>query len=61
MTYHEKALKRLNTLKGHVNPGIDAERETRLGTFDLKTAQTAFWRTLPEHYFDVFEVISELP
>ena len=59
MTY-EKSLWRLNLLKGHVNPGVDSERERSTATFDLDHARQKLWATLPESYFETFECLSEI-
>jgi hypothetical protein len=40
--------------------GRDAERELGKASFDLPHAQETLWNTLPEHYFETFECISEI-
>ena len=57
---YQKALKRLNLLKGHFNPSRDLKRELETPTFNLAHAQEKLWNTLPESYFETFECISEL-
>lgn len=60
MTYYEKALKRVGMLRGHVEPNDDAIRERKQRSFDLDKARDAFWATLPQHYFETFEALSEI-
>ena len=60
MTYFETAKKRLEMVRGHINPGTDAVDERSKVTFDVDIARKALWDTLPPHYFETFEAISEL-
>lgn len=59
MTY-QTSLKRLQLLRGHVSPSVDAKRERKTSTFNLPHAQEKVWATLPESYFQTYECLSEL-
>ena len=60
MTYYEKALKRVNMLRGHVNLTWEAKKESTMHSFNLDKAREAFFSTFPECYFESFEAISKL-
>ena len=51
----DNSLRRLNLLKGHVQPSEDAKREQATATFSLAYAQEKVWDTLPEGYYDSIE------
>lgn len=60
MTYYDLALKRLEMLKGQVNPSVEAITERENPSFDLEAARKALWATYPPHYFESFEAVSEI-
>ena len=54
----ESAVKRINLMKGHVNPSLEAIRERKLATFDVEKAKKALWSLLPDSYFWTFEALA---
>lgn len=60
MTSFEKSLKRLQMLRGHVNPSVEALNEREKSGLDVTKAREALWATLPPHYFETFEALSEI-
>ena len=60
-THFEESLKRLELLRGHVNPTDDAIIEKSKATFDVDIAWSYLWELLPPLYFQSFEAISKLP
>jgi acyl-CoA oxidase len=57
---YDLALKRLHTLRGHINPSAEALTERENPSFDLAVARQALWSTFPANYFETFESISEI-
>ena len=52
---HKTALRRLNLLKGHIQPSDDARREKATSTINVAHAQEKVWATLPSGFFDAIE------
>lgn len=52
-------LRRLDTLKGHLQPSKDYHREKATATFDVNKAREAVWKGLPSVFFSTYEAISK--
>jgi DNA-binding FrmR family transcriptional regulator len=55
MTSYKKALERLNRLKGHIKPTVEALTEREKASFCVDKAREALWSTFPDHYFITHE------
>ena len=55
------ASKRLELLKGQVNPSEEAFVERERGSFSVEEARRHLWKDLSPLYFQTFEALSKLP
>ena len=56
---YDTAVKRINMMKGHVNPSLEAIRERKKATFSVPKAQKALWSLLPATYFQTHEAMGK--